>query len=154
MTCKARCELVIMHSHIWAMAQCQWATNFTLGPIPKTIKFPYFYWPSFSQDIGPSGYFQSCPIGCRYDKGTQDQVLNMFWGSYNDSTCSIALCRGCGNTGVIEQKLNLVKHFLRVDTNQGLLQGKCQETSRKGTIREWISGIQLKKAVLNERWIF
>ena len=36
--------------------------NFTLGLISKTIKFPYFYWPSFSQDIGPPGYFHSCPM--------------------------------------------------------------------------------------------
>ena len=46
----------------------------TLGLVSKTIKFPFEYWPSFSQDEGPLGYFQSCPYGCRYDKDTTDQV--------------------------------------------------------------------------------
>ena len=31
--------------------------NFTLGPISETIKFPFYYRPSFSQDSGPLGYF-------------------------------------------------------------------------------------------------
>ena len=35
----------------------------------------------FLQDLGPCGYFQSRPICCRYNKGTPDQVWNMFWRS-------------------------------------------------------------------------
>ena len=36
-------------------------TNVTLGPISKIIFFfVHWYSPSFPQDLGPSGYFQSC----------------------------------------------------------------------------------------------
>ena len=44
----------------------------------KIYSFYYFivlwYWPSFPQDLGRSGYFQSCPNSCRYEIGTPDQV--------------------------------------------------------------------------------
>ena len=47
-------------------------TNFTLGPISETIEFPFYYWPSFSQDSGPLGYFQNCSLnevqGCKKAK--------------------------------------------------------------------------------------
>ena len=53
-------------------------TNFTLGPISKSIIFcSYngFYNCLLSpQDLGRSGYFKSCPNSCRYEIGTPDQV--------------------------------------------------------------------------------
>ena len=53
-------------------------TNFTLGPISKSIIFCFyngFYNCLLSpQDLGRSGYFQSCPNSCRYEIGTPDQV--------------------------------------------------------------------------------
>ena len=53
-------------------------TNFTLGPISKSIFFCFyngFYNCLLSpQDLGRSGYFQSCPNSCRYEIGTPDQV--------------------------------------------------------------------------------
>ena len=44
-----------------------------LVPFKTQINFPFQYWPSFSQDSGPSGYFQSFPNGCWY-VGTPDLV--------------------------------------------------------------------------------
>ena len=71
---------------------CQWATNFTLGPIPKTIKFPYFYWPSFSQDIGPLATFKAVLLAvdmikahktkCKTCFGGPRMILHAHWKKY------------------------------------------------------------------------
>ena len=49
-------------------------TNFTFGSIPRFNLFVLWFWPSFSQDLGLSGFFQSCSYSCIYDKWTPDQV--------------------------------------------------------------------------------
>ena len=55
-------------------------TNFTLGPIPKTIKFPYFYWPSFSQDIGPLATFKAVLLAVDMIKAHKTKCKTCFGG--------------------------------------------------------------------------
>ena len=55
-------------------------TTFTLGPISKILFLCSLLMAFFLAGFGPR-YFQICPNSCRYDKGTSDQVKNMFWGS-------------------------------------------------------------------------